>query len=192
VRIASRLPIQNAGLLMLGALTLIFAGCSRRSATEGTELLPGQLHGLQLVESKSGAEAAAEIARIHKLDVAPQASEVGVYEAAGVSAELYVSRFNTPDEATSQFEAMVSAINEGVPGFGHHNHFDVVGRDVHVVFGNARVNYFYADADKLTWLAAQHPMFARAALAQLLGVALDSIPRLPGTPPQQSPEGAPS
>jgi hypothetical protein len=145
-------------------------------------LLPGQLHGLQLVETRSGEEAAGEIGRLHKQDVAPRASEIGVYETEGVRAELYVSAFGSADEATAQFEAMIGAINEGAEGFGHHTHFDVTGRDIHVVFGDARINYFYAEGERLTWLAVRQPMFARAALAELLDVAVDSIPRLPGTP----------
>jgi hypothetical protein len=150
------------------------------------------LHGLQLVESRSGTEATAEIARLHKQDVAPRASEVGIYEAQGIRAELYVSSFNTPGEASAEFEAMVSAINEGVEGYGHHTHFDVADRDVHIVFGDARINYFYASDNKLMWLAVPQPAFARAALAELLGVALDSIPRLPGMPREQPQESEPS
>lgn len=181
VKIAAPLYFPNPRFLFLAALALASAGCSGRSAAEGTELLPGQLHGLQLVESKSGVEAAGEIGRLHKQEVAPRASEIGVYEAEGISAELYVSAFNGSDDATTQFESMVNAINKGVQGFGHHTHFEAAGHDVHVVFGDARINYFYAEGEKLTWLAVQQPMFARAALAELLGVAVDSIPRLPGT-----------
>ncbi len=165
------------------------AGCSDRPATEGTALLPGRLHGLQLVESKTGSEAAGVIARLHKQDVAPRASEVGVYAAEGIRAELYVSAFQNADEAVAQFEAMVSAINQGVEGFGHHTHFDVAGRDVHVVFGDSRINYFYVRGERLTWLAVPQPAFARAALAELLSVEMDSIPRLPGTPREQPQEG---
>lgn len=190
MRIASH--SRNPGLLIFSALALATAGCSDRSTTRGTDLLPAQLHGLQLVESRSGTEATAEIARLHKQPVAPRASEVGTYEAEGIRAELYVSAFNTPDEASEEFEAMVSAINQGVEGYGHHTHFDVAGRDVHVVFGDSRINYFYASNSKLTWLAVRQPALARAALAELLGVALDSIPRLPGMPRQQPQDSEPS
>ncbi len=179
----------SRGLAILCTLALGAGGCSDRSTTGGSELLPEQLHGLQLTESKSGDEAAGMIARLHKQDVAPRASEIGVYAAEGISAELYVSAFQTADEAVAQFEGMVSAITKGVEGFGHHTHFDVGGRDVHVVFGDARINYFYADGERVTWLAVQQPMFARAVLAELLGVAADSIPRLPGTPREQPQEG---
>jgi len=183
------LTTERETILWTLCVIALAAGCSERPATGGTALLPGQLHGLQLAESKSGEEAAGVIAQLHKQDVAPRASEIGVYAAEGISAELYVSAFQTAEDAVTQFEAMVSAINQGVPGFGHHTHFDAAGRDVHVVFGDARINYFYAEGEKLTWLAVQQPMFARAALAELLGVALDSIPRLPGTPREQPQEG---
>jgi hypothetical protein len=177
------------GLGILSVLAVLAVGCSDRSAGGGAELLPSRLHGLQLVESKSGDDAAGVIARLHKQDVAPRASELGIYAAEGIRAELYVSAFRTTDEAVAQFEAMVSAINNGVEGFGHHTHFDVAGRDVHIVFGNSRINYFYAQGERVTWLAVPQPAFARAAVAELLGVDVDSIPRLPGTPREQPRQG---
>lgn len=177
--------ILKRGLGALAIFAVAANGCSERAPSTGSDLLPQQLHGLQLVESKSGDEAAGVIARLHKGDVAPRATEIGIYEAEGLNAELYVSAFQTADEAVAQFEAMVSAVTEGVEGFGHHTHFDAGDRDVHVVFGNARINYFYAEGERLTWLAVTQPMFARAALAELLSVELDSIPRLPGTPREQ-------
>lgn len=193
MRIVSLSHYSNFRSLIFYALALSALGCSERAATQGgTDLLPAQLHGLQLVESKSGTEAAGEIARLHKQDVAPRASEVGIYEAQGIRAELYVSSFNTPDEAAEEFEAMVSAINQGVEGYGHHTHFEIAGHDVHVVFGDARINYFFGSDNKLTWLAVRQPALARAALAELLGVALDSIPRLPGMPRQQPQDSEPS
>jgi hypothetical protein len=185
VRMTSCSTALTRALAILCALPLAAGGCSDRSTNGGPELLPETLHGLQLTESKSGDEAAGMIARLHKQDVAPRASEIGVYAAEGISAELYVSAFQNADEAVAQFEAMVGAINKGVEGFGHHTHFDVGGRDVHVVFGDARINYFFAEGERLTWLAVRQPMFARAVLAELLGVAADSIPRLPGTPRDQ-------
>jgi hypothetical protein len=190
VGMEARSNMRSRGLGVLCVLGLAAVGCSDRPATEGPELLPAQLHGLQLIEAKSGEDAAGMIARLHKQDVAPRASEIGVYEAQGIRAELYVSVFQSADETMTQFEAMVAAINEGVPGFGHHTHFDVTGRDVHVVFGDGRINYFYTDGEKLTWLGVQQPMIARAALAELLSVEVDSIPSLPGMPrPQQQQEG---
>ncbi|MGD8699851.1 MAG: hypothetical protein PVJ43_11200, partial [Gemmatimonadales bacterium] len=152
--------VLNRGLGALAILALAANGCSERAPSTGSDLLPERLHGLQLVESQSGEEAAGVIARLHQGEVAPRATQIGLYEAEGLNAELYVSAFQTADEAVAQFEAMVSAINEGVEGFGHHTHFEAGGRDVHVVFGNARINYFYAEGERLTWLAVTQPMFA--------------------------------
>lgn len=190
VSIETRSTMLSRSLGVLVILALGAVGCSDRPATEGTELLPGQLHGLQLVEAKSGQEAAGMIARLHRQDVAPRASEIGVYEVEGIRAELYVSVFQSAEEAKTQFEAMVAAINEGASGYGHHTHFDVTGRDVHIAFGDSRINYFYADGERVTWLGVQQPMIARAALAELLSVEVDSIPRLPGMPrPQTQQQG---
>jgi hypothetical protein len=164
---------------ILCILALTSAACSDRPATNGSELLPAQLHGLQLVESHSGEEAAATIADLHKQDVAATETEIGIYGSEEMRAELYVSVFQSTDEAATQFEAMVDAITAGVPGYGHHTHFDVEERDVHIVFGDGKINYFFGEGERLSWLGA-NPTIARAALADLLEVDVNLIPELPG------------
>lgn len=173
-----------AGLRRFVALCVIAlaaGACADRPAAKATKLLPAQLHGLQLVETQTAEEAAGIVGRLHKQDLTARETEIGIYGSDGLRAELYVSAFETADEAAAQFESMLAAIGEGVPGYGHHTHFDVSGLDVHSVFGNGRINYFYAKGEQVTWLGAE-PMIARAIIAELLAVQTDSIPELPGMP----------
>jgi len=168
----------------LCVIALAAGACSDRPAANATKMLPAQLHGLQLVETQSGEEAAGVVGRLHKQDLAPRETEIGVYGSESMGAVLYVSAFQTADEAAAQFESMLTAIGEGVPGYGHHTHFDVSGRDVHIVFGDGRINYFYTEGDKVTWLGAE-PVIARAIIAELLAVETNLIPELPGMPRAQ-------
>jgi len=175
----TRSPDPRLIIPTLWCLALAAVACADRSAEVGSALLPAQLHGLQLVESHSGEEAEGIIARLHKGDMAPAQTEIGIYGSEGMRAELYISVFNNSQDATSQFESMVDGIMAGVPGFGHHTHFQVDEQDVHMVFGDGRVNYFFCAGERLSWLGA-NPLIARAAIAELLEVDLDLIPELPG------------
>jgi hypothetical protein len=167
---------RTAGLMLL-ALT---SACATDRADSP---LPEQLHGMDLIEQQSGEEAAGALARLHDQDVAPTASYIGRYGTEEIGATVYVSRFASPEEAASQLVAMANGIGEGAAGYGHHRTLDVEGREVHSVFGRGEVHFFYADGNDLFWMGA-HPMFATAALADLLGVSSDAIPGLmPRTPP---------
>ncbi len=174
-----RSSVPHLSIPILCILALAAAACSDRPATKDSGLLPAQLHGLELVESHSGEEAAGMIARLHKQGMAQAETEIGIYGSEEMRAELYVSVFQNADDAAAQFEAMVDAITAGVPEYGHHTHFDVAERDVHIAFGDGRINYFYAEGDQLTWLGA-NPAIARAAIAEILDIDANLIPELPG------------
>jgi len=175
----SRSIAPHSIIPILCILALTAVACADRPATKDSGLLPAQLHGLEMVESHSGEEASEMIARLHKQGVAPAATEIGIYGSEEMRAELYISVFQSSDEAAAQFEAMVDAITAGVPGYGHHTHFDVAELDVHMAFGDGRINYFYAEGDRLTWLGA-NPTIARVAIAETLDVDVNLVPELPG------------
>ncbi len=99
----------------------------------------------------------------------------GHYGTDAMGAVIYVSRFASAEEADSQQVAMASGIGRGSGGYGHHQRFRVTGTRVDMVFGFGRIHYFYTQGEHLMWLGT-HPSLARAALAQLMGVPLDSVP----------------
>ncbi|UCC72634.1 MAG: hypothetical protein JSV86_20120 [Gemmatimonadota bacterium] len=165
-------------LLVAGALLC----CAEpRAPQAGTDLLPQQVHGLQLSESRSGERAAGFIGRLHGKSVAPLESHVGLYGRGGMQAVLYVSRFASRQEALTQADAMVARIAAGVPGYGHYSHFSVAATVVYSTFAQGQVHYFFAKDIDLTWLAAT-PKLARPAIAELLNVSIDSIPALGSSP----------
>lgn len=168
----------TVGVGLTAAVALSLLACTGgEEAGDPTIPLPEQIHGLQLAESRSGTDAAAQLERMHELDVAPTESVIGFYGPKDMRAVLYVSRFASPEEAGAQLIAMSSGIGSGSSGYGHHQRQDVADYQVHVVFGQGQVHYYWAKNRDLIWLAIP-PALARAALAEVLGVALDDVPPL--------------
>jgi hypothetical protein len=100
---------------------------------------------------------------------------VGFYASGDDRAVLYLSRFPDADTARAQLASMAAMIGRGRSGFGHHAETEIGGTVVHAVLGQGRAHFFFARDREVVWLAAD-PAVARPALAELLGVAVDSIP----------------
>jgi hypothetical protein len=131
---------------------------------------------MSLIESVSGDEAQNLISQLHPGPLAPAESQVGFYAAGDDRAVLYLSRFAEADSARAQLEMMSAMIGRGRAGFGHHTEIDMAGTVVHAVVGSGRMHFFFTRQNELVWLAAD-PALARAALAELLGVEVESMPR---------------
>lgn len=163
---------------VLAAAVAAVGGCRevpRGVASDGSPL-PDSLHALRLVDLQTGADAARIMERLHGKEVAPLRSWIGSYAGHGASAELYVSRYDSGRHATADLEAMSARIGPGTPVFGHHRTIVVAGQTVHATLGQGGVHYFFVREADLFWLTVS-PAVARPALAQLLEVPLDSIPR---------------
>ncbi len=167
--------MRRSGLALVAAVPLLVAAC--RGEREASSPLPAQIHNMQLAATHEGDEATQVLESLHGRPVGSEQSWVGIYGPMDMATAVYVSRFGTADDAASEMEAMVARIDSGATGFGHHTYFERSGRMVHSVFGQGQVNYFYQQDDELWWLGA-HPMIARMAVAELLGLLPDSIPEL--------------
>jgi len=157
---------------MLISVTLAFA-CSTKPETASP--LPPEIEGMKLANEVTGEMAAAMIARLHGKDVAPTESYIGHYGTGSRHAMLYVSRFESEEQARSLLKVMSLRIGKGSSGFGHHRQIEVTGREIHLVLGQGQVHYFFAKGRSLYWLGID-PRLARAGLAQLLEVDVDKVP----------------
>jgi hypothetical protein len=156
-------------LIPLVLLALLLACTGGSGDGEGTDaLLPDRIHGTDLVESLSGEEAAGMIARLHGKGVAPVESEIGFYGAFRPPLTLYVSVFASAEEARDQMSLMVEAIGQGSSGFTDPRSERVEGVDVEFVVGHGQAHYYFAEGDRLLWLAAPAEI-VRPALLDLLG-----------------------
>ena len=164
--------VRHTRFAIYALVAVLAAGCATEEAAAP---LPESIHGMALVESHSGSEAAEILVELHEAEVVPPDNYIGHYGTEEMGAVLYVSRFETAAAADSFLVAMATRIGPGSSGFGHHSSFDAVDHLVHMVFGHGQVHYFYAEAEDLVWLAVDARL-ARPALAELLQTATDSIP----------------
>ncbi len=121
------------------------------------------------------------IARLHGKEVAPLQSYIGAYHDGPRHIMLYVSVFESEDQAQSLLAAMSKRIGQGSSGFGHHVRFRVRDREIHMVLGQGQVHYFYVKGQSVYWLGLP-PDLAPAGLAELLGVGVNEIPAASGPP----------
>ncbi|HEY5656225.1 MAG TPA: hypothetical protein VIY27_00400 [Myxococcota bacterium] len=161
-----------ASYLLLATLA---AACAGEATEEGATPLPAAIHGLALVESHSGNEAAQILIEMHGAEVVPPENHIGYYGTEELEAALYISRFDGAAAADSSRVAMEQRIGAGSSGYGHPGRFEAGDHPVHMVFGYGQVHFFYTDAEALVWLAADMRI-ARPALAELLQTVPDSIP----------------
>lgn len=162
------------------AITPLVACQAGEPARETSSLLPSTLHGLALVERRSGRQAASFIERLHGRSVAPVETEIGSYDSGDTQAVVYVSRFKSAEEAGTALADMAGGIAKGATGFGHHETVTIADVKVHRVVGHGQLHYFFARETDVTWLSVP-PSLARPALAQLLNVDVRTLSADEGT-----------
>lgn len=164
----------GAGFLLVAAV-LTTAGCGAND--DAATPLPPQIHGLELQAAHTGEEAARILQGLHGKPVGASESWVGIYGPMEMASALYLSRYESAEAAQADFGRMVEAIDAGTAQFGHHTWFNRQGYMVHSAFGQGGINYFWVDSTDIWWLGV-YPPIARMALAELLEIPVDSIPRL--------------
>jgi hypothetical protein len=157
------------GVVVLAAMF----GCAREPAPLAT-FAPEQLQGLSRVQLVEGEQAARDIARLHEQSVAPQESIIASYGPPAGQAVLYVSRFFSKEEAQEQLNRMAERMEHGAAGFSPHQRAEMAGLAVYFSQGHGQAHYFYAEDDRLVWLAVDAAR-ARPSLALLLGLDLESV-----------------
>jgi hypothetical protein len=148
--------------LLLPVLFLLVA-CSKRDETP----LPDAILSMSLTETLTGTEAAEIIDHLHQGTVAPDRNYVGRYRGDGNSATYYLSVYGTVDEAQSELDAMVAGLERGGHVFDHVRVRSVNGKDVWMALGMGQAHYFYAEGDRLIWLAVD-VVVAEDAIQSLL------------------------
>ncbi len=173
---------RRISIILIPAMAALVGSACQRGDTDGAPPLPQELHGLELGDVRTGDDAARLIGRLHGGSVSPSESYVGYYGPPDMRAILYLTRFHDHSGAQAQLVAMADRIGSGSSGFGHHTQFHVLGIEIHSVFGYGQIHYFFARESDVVWLGMPPPV-ARAGLADLLHVEVDSIPSLGGSGP---------
>ncbi len=128
---------------------------------------PARMAGLELRHSSQGEEAIAEISRLHGKEIEMKNGYVARYESDRTKATLYISEFESENQARQQIELMKKKIEKGSKGFAHFRELEVEERTLYLVLGFGQIHYFYLDPNRVIWLAAD-PSVAELVLKAAL------------------------
>lgn len=126
--------------------------------------VPRELAGLPLAHSQQGAEARAEIERLHGKRIPVADGYVAHYGTQPPVAMLYVSRARDEKMARQQVERMTTRIRASNGPFTHLRESTRFGMTVYSTLGQGQVHYYFRRGAMVVWVAAD-PTIAQQALA---------------------------
>lgn len=141
-------------VLPLFLVLCILPACSPREESP----LPDRILHLERTEVISGDAAAEIINHLHQKEVTPAVNYVGRYRGEGYSATYYLSLYDSSDEARAELDAMVASMEMGGHVFDHIRKRNVKGHDVWMALGMGQAHYFFAENNRLVWLAIDVPV----------------------------------
>ncbi len=133
--------------------------------------VPQELAGLRLAHSQQGAEARAEIERLHGKSIPIQDGYVAHYGTQPPMAMLYVSQARNQTLARQQVEQMTTRIRASNGPFTHLRESTRFGITVFSTLGQGQVHYYFRRGATVVWVAADATI-AQQALA-------DAVKKLP-------------
>jgi len=141
--------VRAAISLTIVLLWATIPSCAQKPSTP----LPTKLKSLRLQSTVQGEAAEAVINRLHNKEVSSKDSYIGYYRGQGAKAVLYISEFQSQQEAEALLVAMRDRIKTGSRVFGHFRRMSERGLTVYSVLGLGQVHYFYRQGRFLIWLA---------------------------------------
>ena len=158
------------GLMALGGATLVlgllWALTLKRLSDPAAESLPPSLAGLALHSADFGAEAVAEVDRLHRKQFPLTAGAVGNY---GLQAEVTVWAAGTLSNflARAMLNQMEESLAQGNSPFTPVGMKALDGRPVFELTGMGQTHYYFQSGARVVWIAAA-PTLASAALREAL------------------------
>jgi len=130
-------------------------------------ILPDAVAGLQIAESKTGAQAMAEFENLHGKQFPISLGSIGIYGNHQIT--LWVAGVPTDSIAFEMVEAMQGKIAQGNSPFTPLEQFNQGNRTIYALEGMAQKHYYFQSKSLVIWLAAD-PAIADAAIQQILEV----------------------
>ena len=158
------------GLMALGGATLVlgllWALTLKRLSEPTAEDLPPTLAGLALRSAGYGAEAVAEVTRLHQSRFLLTTGAVGNY---GPRAEVTVWAAGTLSGflARAMLNQMEESIAQGNSPFTPVGMSAIDGRPVYELTGMGQTHYYFQSGARVVWIAASHEV-AGTALREAL------------------------
>lgn len=142
----------------------LFLGFGPRLAV-GTPTVPSEVAGQPLAHVHQGAEARAEVERLHGKNIGMRDGFVAHYGGGSSAAMLYVSQAQSEAVARQQVEQMTARIRSSTGPFTHLRESTRFGLTVYSALGQGQVHYYFRSGAAVVWLAADASI-ARDALAE--------------------------
>lgn len=134
-----------------------------------TNAIPQALGELALVRSTEGPDALSEFTNLHNKQFVLVDGYRAEYANGKATATLWVARANDAASALALTQDMAKKIGAGNAMFQNLQELTINGRQIYVVDGQGQQHYFYANGDRVVWLAVDPP-FAPDALHALWNV----------------------
>lgn len=135
--------------LIIAALFILFSACSVQK-----EYLPNNVFGLSLTKKLTGSEAESFVNRLHYGTVAANENEIGFYSSEKGSAVIYISYYNSYDEANEILLQMVEKI-ENVPSpFEGGDSFELSDHIIYRYSGLGQSHFVFSSDNVLLWISA--------------------------------------
>lgn len=152
-------------LLSAGALSQLYL--NSRASSLATIDLPKQLAGLNMTESKAGAEAIREFTDLHGREFPVTSGAIGIYGNSQIT--LWVASTPAESVAAELTNAMQERIAQGNSPFTPVSEINDNNRNVYMLDGMGQKHYYFHSKNLVIWLASE-PTSADAAIQQILEI----------------------
>ena len=155
------------GGLLVGASVAVVA-VQRALSHPGDAPLPGTLVGLTLEQAQYGAEAVAEVTRLHAQSFPLTSGAMGMYGRDG-EATLWVAGTVAEFVAAEMLRAMGESIAQSETPFTPLGEGQRDGRSVHELTGMGQQHFYFQAGKQIIWLAVEDDL-AELAIQEALEV----------------------
>ncbi|NIS71011.1 MAG: hypothetical protein GTO12_19355 [Proteobacteria bacterium] len=137
-------------------------------SSHAEDVLPQSIGPLRLEQFQSGEEARREIDQLHGKRINFRAGYIGTYGGADGKAKLWVSDYDSENEAIEAIGRMAQRLQTSEErGFWHFREIAIEGLPVFFVVGMGQAHYFFQKGVRLIWLAVD-PSLAKVAIRDLI------------------------
>ena len=144
--------MDSAYLKTLAVVTILFffgiIGCSKQK-----DYFPEVIKEQKLAKRMSGEEAKSFVDHLHTQKVAADKNEIGIYEGDRGKTTIYVSYYNSSQEAEEEGRKMTEKISPENSVFVGGQNIDIDGKRVYRCFGMGQTHFVFAHKKQLIWIS---------------------------------------
>jgi hypothetical protein len=126
--------------------------------------LPSELGDLIRVHVVEGEKANEILNRMHDKEVTPTTNMIGMYSRGNSNAVVYLSQYRSDEDARIAYEKMARSIEKGNLLFTEYRSVRLANRDASFCVGQGQDHYFFAEDNRLYWLAADSAISEKTAI----------------------------